>query len=80
MKTRITSTQPEPARTKIYGGGRKPKAIQGASNQPQPLPHTKVYGGKKTPQIRVRLKASKDKRILRIPFDEYDPTKHARVD
>lgn len=80
MKKLPTSTQPEPAKTRIYGGGKKPKAIDGASNQPEVLPHIKVYGSKKTRQIRVRRKADKSKTEMLIPFADFDPAKHARVD
>lgn len=79
MKRLPTSTQPEPAKTRIYGS--TPVApIDGASNQPTPLPNTRVYGGKKVRQIRVRLKASRDKKEFLIPFADFDPTKHVAVD
>ncbi len=80
MKRLPTSTQPEVAKSAIYGGGRKPTPIRGASNQPTPLPHTKVHGVKKTRTIRVRLKASKDRRVLIIPFADFNPAIHRAVE
>lgn len=51
-----------------------------SGNQPGISSTLKIYGGKKvTPTIRVRLKASTDRREMVIPFADYDPVKHARV-
>lgn len=77
MAHKLTSTQPEPARTRIYGST-KVKAMK-SSNQPQPLPNTKVHGNKATRQIRVRLKAAKDKREMLIRSEDFNPAIHAVV-
>ncbi len=79
MKKLPTSSQPEPAKTRIYGSA-PVRPLAGASNQPEVLPHTRVHGVRKTPQIRVRLKTDKDKREFLIPFDEFNPAIHSRVD
>lgn len=78
MTHKLTSTQPEPVRQKIYGS-RPVEPLEGASNQPTVLTHTRVYGVKRVPQIRVRLKADKDKRELLIPLADFDPEKHVAV-
>lgn len=76
-KSLPTSTQPQIALTRIYGS--TPVIPLDSSNQPQVIPN-KVHGVKLTRQVRVRLKASVDKKSFLVRFADFDPVKHARVD
>lgn len=76
---KITSTQPEPAKIRVYGST-PVEPLAGASNQPQVLPHTKVHGVKATRTVRVKLKGAKDGREMVIAAADFDPAKHARID
>ncbi len=75
---KLTGNQPEPVRQRIYGS--RPVESVGESNQPEVLPHTKVYGGKRIPTIRVRLKDSDDDRVLIINKQDFDPDRHVRLE
>ena len=75
---KLTASQPEPVKQRIYGS--RPVESIGEPNQPQVLPHTKVYGGKRIPTIRVQLKDSDDDRVLIINEQGFDPAKHVRVE
>ena len=75
---KLTGNQPEPVKQRIYGS--RPVEPIGESNQPEVLPHTKVYGGKRIPTIRVRLKDSDDDRVLLVNAQDFDPAKHVRVE
>jgi hypothetical protein len=76
MAHKLTSTQPEPARTRIYGSTNvEPLA---SSNQPEVIPN-KVYGSKLTRQIRVRLKGTDDADSFFIRKQDFDETKHDKV-
>lgn len=75
---RVTSNQPEPVKMRIYGS-RKVTPLDSA-NQPEVLPHTKVYGGKRIPTIRVKLKDSDDDRVLIINEKEFDAERHVRLE
>lgn len=77
MTHRVTSTQPEPVKMRIYGS-RKVIPLDSA-NQPQPIP-VKVYGSKVLPTIRVRLKDSDTDRVLIINEKEFDPDRYERLD
>ena len=74
---RPTSTQPEPVRQRIYGSV-PVEPLAGASNQPEVLAHTKVYGNKHPPTVRVTLKDG-DKELI-INQRDFDPAKHERLD
>lgn len=52
-RRQATSTQPPVNDQRIYGS--RPVIPYDSSNQPEVIPN-KVYGGKKLPTIRVRLK------------------------
>ena len=72
-----TANQPQVTDTRIYGS-RPVAPLEGASNQPEVLSHTKVYGGKQTPTVRVKLKdGGKDLIVNQSDFDE---RKHERLD
>ena len=75
---RVTSNQPEPVKMRIYGS--RPVESIGESNQPEVLPHTKVYGGKRIPTIRVQLKDSDDDREILVNAQDFNPAKHVRVE
>ena len=75
---KITSTQPEPVKQRIYGS--RPVESIGESNQPAVLRHTKVYGGKRIPTIRVRLKDSDDDRELLVNEKDFDADRYVRLD
>ena len=75
---KLTGNQPEPVKQRIYGS--RPVESIGESNQPEVLPHTKVYGGKKIPTIRVRLRDSDDDREILVNAQDFDPAKHVRVE
>ncbi len=79
MTHRLTSTQPGPVRQKIYGSVPN-RPLGGPSDQPEALPHTKVYGQKRIPTVRVRLKGSADDRELVISEDDFNPDLHELVD
>lgn len=76
--TKITSSQPEPVKQRIYGST-PVEPLAGASNQPEVLPHTKVHGGKRTPTIRVRLKSGGDDRELIVNVADFDAAMHERL-
>ena len=74
---KITGNQPQPVRQRIYGS--VPVApLEGASNQPEVLSHTKVYSGKSLPTVRVTLKDSGKE--LTVNESDFDPAKHERLD
>lgn len=75
---RVTSTQPEPVKQRIYGST-PVEPLGGASNQPQVLPHTKVYGQRKIARVRVKLKDRDDGRELVIDEKDFDPARHERL-
>ncbi len=75
---KLTGNQPEPVKQRIYGS--RPVESIGESNQPEVLPHTKVYGGKRIPTIRVRLKSGSDDRVLIINEQDFDPAMYVRVE
>jgi hypothetical protein len=79
-KSLPTSTQPQIALTRIYGGGRKVEPLDGASNQPHVLKSTRIYGSKLTRQIRVRMKGTDDEDAFLIRKKDFDPAKHVRLD
>ena len=79
MTHKLTGTQPEPAKTRIYGST-PVEPLAAASNQPQVLPHIKVHGVKATPTVRVKLKGAKDGREMVIAAADFDPAKHNRID
>ena len=80
MKHRITSSQPEPVRQKIYSAGVPVRPLDGPSDQPDVVAGTKVYGQRKTPTVRIRLRNSDDERVLVIAASEFDPERHERID
>ena len=70
MNHKVTGTQPEPVKQKIYGSG-PVKPLDAPSDQPKVLPHIKVYGGKKPVTVRVRIRASdRDAIINEADFDD----------
>ena len=74
---RATSTQPEPVKQRIYGSV-PVEPLAGASNQPEVLANTKVYGNKHPPTVQVKFKdGSKE---LTINESDFDPAKHERLD
>ena len=74
---KITGNQPQPVRQRIYGS--VPVApLEGASNQPEVLSHTKVYGNKHPSTVRVTLKDSGKE--LTINQSDFDPAMHERLD
>ena len=75
---KLTGNQPEPVRQRIYGS--RPVEPIGESNQPTVLPNTKVYGGKRIPTIRVKLKSGSDDRVLIINQRDFDGDRHVRVE
>ena len=75
---KLTGNQPEPVKQRIYGS--RPVESIGESNQPEVLPHTKVYGGKRIPTIRVQLQGSDDDREILVNAQDFDPAKHVRVE
>lgn len=75
MKT--TSTQPELAKTRIYGSTHVEP--MDSANQPEVLPHTKVHGVKTTATVTVRLKNSDEDGELVIGEADFDASKHERV-
>jgi hypothetical protein len=80
MKSRATSTQPEVTDTRIYGSSPVlPLETPTSTSQPEVLAHTRVHGGKRNRQIRVRLKGSKNKGGFLIRQSDFDPKKHEKV-
>ena len=75
---KLTSTQPEPVNQRIYGST-PVEPLAGASNQPEPLSHVKVYGNKNPATVRVRLKDSDENRELIINATDFDPDRHERL-
>ncbi|MCZ6818532.1 MAG: hypothetical protein O7G31_03480 [Calditrichaeota bacterium] len=75
---KLTGNQPEPVKQRIYGS--RPVELIGESNQPEVLPHTKVYGGKRIPTIRVQLNDSDDDRELLINQKDFDADRYVRLD
>ena len=75
---KLTGNQPEPVKQRIYGS--MPVESIGESNQPEVLPHTKVYGGKRIPTIRVKLKDSDYARELLINQKDFDADRYVRLD
>lgn len=75
---KVTSAQPEPVRQRIYGST-KVEPLHGVSNQPEVLPHTKVYGQRLTATVRVKLKVSDDDREMIIGEKDFDPDRHERL-
>ena len=74
---KITGNQPQPVKQRIYGS--VPVApLEGASNQPEVLAHTKVYGNKHPSTVRVTLKDGGKE--LTINQSDFDPAKHDRLD
>ena len=73
-----TSTQPQPVDQRIYGST-KVEPLEGASNQPQVLPHTKVYGQRLNKTFCVKLKNSTNDREMIISADDFDPAKHEQL-
>ena len=72
----VTGNQPQPIRQRIYGS--VPVApLEGASNQPEVLSHTKVYGGKQTPTVRVKL--NDGGKELTVNESDFDPAMHVRL-
>lgn len=71
-----TSTQPQPVRQRIYGS--VPVEPIAGANQPEVLAHTKVYGNKRPPTVRVTLKDNGKELI--INQSDFDPAKHERLD
>lgn len=74
---KITGNQPQPVRQRIYGSV-PVEPMAGASNQPEVLSHTKVYGGKQLPTVRVTLKDNGKELI--INQTDFDENKHDRLD
>ena len=73
---KLTGSQPQPVRQRIYGS--VPVApLEGASNQPEVLSNTKVYGVKVIPTIRVTSKGGDE---MIINQTDFDPAKHERLD
>jgi len=70
---KVTSNQPEPVKQRIYGST-PVRPLDGVSNQPEVLPHTKVYGGRSLATIRVTVKASRSEAI--INETDFDPALH----
>lgn len=79
MTKRITGSQPEPVRQRIYGS-LPVEPLGGPSDQPEVLPHTKVYGVKQVPTVKVTLKDGDPERTLRICESDFDDAVHERVD
>ena len=77
MTHRITSTQPEPVKMRIYGA--KKVIPLDSANQPEVIP-TKINGSKVLPTIRVRMKDSNDDRVLIINQRDFDPDRFVRLD
>ncbi len=70
-----TANQPQVTDQRIYGSRPVP-TIEGASNQPRVLHHTKVYGVKVIPTIRVTSKGGDE---MIIDESSYDSAKHDRL-
>ena len=75
---KLTASQPEPVKQRIYGS--RPVESIGESNQPEVLPHTKVYGVKRIPTIRVKLKDSDDDREILVNQRDFDPDRYVRLE
>ena len=75
--TKITSSQPEVVRQKIYGSVPN-RPLNGPSDQPAVVKGTRVYGQRLTPTVRVRLTDSD--RELVIEEKDFDPDRHERLD
>lgn len=76
-RRQATSTQPPVNDQRIYGS--RPVIPYDSSNQPEVIPN-KVYGGKKLPTIRVRLKDSDDDREFIIDKNDFDSDIHEKVE
>ena len=74
---KVTSTQPGPVKGQRIYGSQPVKPLDGASNQPSPLPNVTVHGVKKSTMIRVRIKASDSETVIRV--DDFDPALHERL-
>ena len=71
---KLTGNQPQPVKQRIYGS--VPVApLEGASNQPEVLSHTKVYGNKHHSTVRVTSKGGDE---MIINESDFDSAKHAR--
>ena len=73
---KLTGNQPQPVRQRIYGSV-PVSPLEGASNQPEVLSHTKVYGVKVIPTIRVTSKGGDE---MIINESDFDSAKHDRLD
>ena len=73
---KLTGNQPEPVKQRIYGS--TPVEPIDSANQPEVLSNTKVYGGKQTPTVRVKLKDGGKELI--INEQDFDPDRHLRLD
>ena len=78
MTHRLTGNQPEPVKQRIYGSVLV-KPLDGAANQPQVLPNTKVYGARKLPTVRVNLKGGTEKELI-INAADFDESIHERLE
>lgn len=73
---KITGNQPQPVRQRIYGSV-PVVPLEGASNQPEVLSHTKVYGNRHPSTVRVTLKDGGKELI--INQSDFDENKHDRL-
>lgn len=74
---KVTGNQPQPVRQRIYGSV-PVEPMAGASNQPEVLANTKVYGNKHPSTVRVTLKDGGKE--LTINQSDFDTAKHERLD
>ena len=70
MTHKTTANQPEPVRQRIYGST-PVEPIEGAANQPELLPQTKVHGQRRTPTVRVRARDTDQEMVInQADFDD----------